>query len=293
MLLLEGMPQVRTTEEGVKRPDGFFSPLGEVAAYRRDMWWLWATAGAFELEGGWDPERLPLVWCAEGESEAWSEEDLAVAVALATAAWERPESCVPQLFVRADTCADADVRVAADTDGTVGSGTTHVVTSQDDPQGFYDRYEVVYSSELDWLLPGETCEGDDIHLTSILVHQLGHALGLGHSCEQDEICLDTDELEAAMYWSMLPCTEVVPNADDHDGVEALYCGGGAADDGDGVGGDGTDVRRADDHGEPSTGCNAAGTSMSLAALAPLLFARRRRSDQSENAAPRMGGGASS
>lgn len=64
---------------------------------------------------------------------------------------------------------------------------------------------------------------DTYNVQEVLAHELGHAAGLGHSCEAGDDCSDSDAFEALMYWSTDACsTSPEPKADDYAGLQALY-----------------------------------------------------------------------
>jgi hypothetical protein len=79
-----------------------------------------------------------------------------------------------------------------------------------------------------WVLDADIdagqCDAGQTSAQAFFTHQLGHVLGLGHSCEQNEVCNDQDLVEATMFWSMQECDDHAssPNVDDIEGLNHLY-----------------------------------------------------------------------
>jgi hypothetical protein len=69
----------------------------------------------------------------------------------------------------------------------------------------------------------EACEGDDNIREIVALHELGHALGMGNSCEDGWACDDELLADAVMYWDDSGCTaNRTPNEDDVEGLGFLY-----------------------------------------------------------------------
>lgn len=87
--------------------------------------------------------------------------------------------------------------------------------------------DIVYNNDVlfdtrESILAGQCNGGHD--LVGIAVHEIGHTIGLGHSCEENEVCTDPNLRTATMYWSGGPCDAelAIPNEDDLEGLTALY-----------------------------------------------------------------------
>jgi hypothetical protein len=100
------------------------------------------------------------------------------------------------------------------------AGDTYVITTDAD---------LVFNDDINWLTTEEAthpdCE-DGYELKSLVMHEIGHMLGMGHSCEEGDPCSDPIQAEALMYWSNSgSCSgERELNEDDIDGFIALWSG---------------------------------------------------------------------
>jgi len=61
-------------------------------------------------------------------------------------------------------------------------------------------------------------------ILGIGTHEIGHTLGMGHSCEDGESCPDPLLRNATMYWAVSSCsdTQQTPNPDDWACINAMY-----------------------------------------------------------------------
>lgn len=71
-------------------------------------------------------------------------------------------------------------------------------------------------------IAGGSCNGGT-NMRSVATHEIGHLLGMGHSCEREESCKDAKLRGAVMYWSAGPCgTQSEIAEDDIEGITTLY-----------------------------------------------------------------------
>ncbi len=87
--------------------------------------------------------------------------------------------------------------------------------------------DIIFNNDLAWAtteeLEGGQCNGE-YSIEGVATHEIGHSWGMGHSCEEEDICADPDLQLATMFWSAGPCTtwQVDINEDDIEGLTALY-----------------------------------------------------------------------
>ena len=69
---------------------------------------------------------------------------------------------------------------------------------------------------------GQCTSGSAMQAT--MTHEIGHLLGMAHSCEEDEICTDPLLLDATMFWTGGSCNagRSTIKTDDIEGITALY-----------------------------------------------------------------------
>ena len=87
--------------------------------------------------------------------------------------------------------------------------------------------DIVFNDNIDWGTTEDInagCVGGEMALESTSTHEVGHLWGMGHSCEQEDLCNDGTLLNATMYWTGGPCdtSRATINSDDVGGMTALY-----------------------------------------------------------------------
>ncbi len=87
--------------------------------------------------------------------------------------------------------------------------------------------DITFNDDIDWSPDWEIiegCQGDERSVESTGTHEIGHLLGMDHSCEQGDTCVDTTLQEATMYWTGKSCdtSRSGINSDDVAGMHALY-----------------------------------------------------------------------
>ena len=99
----------------------------------------------------------------------------------------------------------------------------------DQPYFYIDETDIVVGSEVDFLSHQDVLDGlctDQANLRATLAHEVGHSLGMGHSCDAGEACGDAELRDALMYWSSTACElSPEPGPDDLAGIQALYGAG--------------------------------------------------------------------
>lgn len=92
---------------------------------------------------------------------------------------------------------------------------------------YYGDTDIVFNDDIAWATTEELesgqCNGE-YSIEGVATHEIGHSWGMGHSCEEEDICADPDLELATMFWSAGACTtwQVDINEDDIEGITALY-----------------------------------------------------------------------
>jgi len=87
--------------------------------------------------------------------------------------------------------------------------------------------DITFNDNIDWAttedIDAGRCNGEG-SVESTGTHEVGHLLGLDHSCEEGEICVDEAFRSATMYWTGGRCdtSRASINSDDIAGITALY-----------------------------------------------------------------------
>ena len=65
---------------------------------------------------------------------------------------------------------------------------------------------------------------DEHSFAGVAAHEVGHLLGMAHSCEENEVCTDGAYVDALMMWTGPPCDaeDHLLGDDDRAGIAALY-----------------------------------------------------------------------
>jgi hypothetical protein len=87
--------------------------------------------------------------------------------------------------------------------------------------------DIIFNDNIDYATTDDIdagrCNGESA-VESTGTHEVGHLLGMAHSCEEGEICVDESYRSATMYWTGGSCdtSRADINSDDIAGITALY-----------------------------------------------------------------------
>jgi hypothetical protein len=210
------------------------------------MWMLFLVpvAAAYNLSGtAWPDDALPLEIHWTGSQEGFTHAELEALVHAAGEAWTNAGPSTFGIEVVEDADADAWFRAGGnavlfgDPDDALADGLLETMISGAGGGAPFERngrtftesppVEIVYNNGEFWTSDSAVASGactTGISLQATLTHDLGHVLGLAHSCEQGDACTDADARSATMYWSMSAC-DASPStlgSDDIEGLQAIY-----------------------------------------------------------------------
>jgi hypothetical protein len=156
-------------------------------------------------------------------ADAWAgaQTELTLSVEMADSGPLLQRSSPGQILVMEDREGDVSTGIASLT-YSYSSGFAYSTGA--DTYLYFDESDIVINDDTQTFVGSDDpCEAYDRIRETVAAHELGHALGLGHTCEEEDICADELLASAVMFWYVGGCGDNrAPNADDFDGLAHLY-----------------------------------------------------------------------
>ncbi|MCP4869478.1 MAG: PKD domain-containing protein [Proteobacteria bacterium] len=189
----------------------------------------------------WNEADMPIEYYVGEDSPAGMTEDEAREILVDSHANWANVDCSPLRFERAGTIPNEPTFGRSDRtqvtfqgnleSGVLAAAVTHASSNVLEQNGntFFQTtaYNIIFNSGPAWGTPeyigSPDCFGRYSYL-STSTHEIGHGLGLGHSCDDGEPCPDPIKRNATMYWSGQRCEDDRddPNEDDAAGINSIY-----------------------------------------------------------------------